>query len=90
MDVSATTRVRRAREAEFRKAGDDEFEIRLKDAVVYLDGVAGTLWRLFDGRRSVEDAVEEIKAAYDAPPEVAEDVTSFVEEMLARGFLVEA
>jgi hypothetical protein len=89
MQLSGTTRVRRARQAEFRRVGDDEFEIRLNEDVVYLDGVAGTLWRLFDGRRSLDDAVAEIKAAYDAPPDVAEDVTSFVEEMLARGFLAE-
>ena len=90
MDPSPTTRVRRAREAEFRKVGDDEFEIRLRNDVVFLDGVGGTLWRLFDGRRSIEEAVAEIKASYDAPPEVAQDVRSFVEEMLARGLLVEA
>jgi hypothetical protein len=87
--ITPETRLRRARQANFRQIEPGAFAVLLREDSVYLDGVAGTLWRAFDGRRSFQEVIGQITSQYQVEPEVAEaDIREFATVMLERGFLV--
>lgn len=66
------------------RAADTRVLLDPRDGRYYaLDGVAGSIWDLCDGSRSVADIVEEIAREYDAPTEeVAVDALAFLAELL--------
>ena len=47
------------------------------------------LWKNCDGTREIEDLVEALRAAFESVPEgeVQGQVTSFMEDMVANGFI---
>jgi pyrroloquinoline quinone biosynthesis protein D len=54
-----------------------------------LDGVAGRIWQLCDGTRSVLQITEVLCEEYDAQDhEVRDDVTTFVSELVRESLLV--
>jgi hypothetical protein len=54
-----------------------------------LDAVAGRIWQLCDGTRSVGQIAEVVSGEYDgAGPEVADDVVAFVSEFAGESLLV--
>jgi hypothetical protein len=49
------------------------------------------VWELIDGRRSVDEIVEQIVGEFDVPRErAAEDVGVFVQELLGKGLVTPA
>jgi SynChlorMet cassette protein ScmD len=65
-------------------------------AVLYNPDTAGTaainpvgvaIWKLLDGKRSLEDIVAAIKDQFeDAPESITEDVSSFIRGLQEKGF----
>jgi len=54
-----------------------------------LDPVAGRIWQLCDGTRSVRQIAEVVCGEYDgAGPEVEDDVVAFVSEFVGESLLV--
>ena len=69
----------------------DEGTLILVDAgqIFELNLLGADIWKLCDGRRSVEQIVEELQEGYDvARDELESDVREFVEEMKERGWLL--
>ena len=63
----------------------------LEDELFTLNETGGTIWDRLDGRRSLQDVVEELCAEFEASTEEIErDVMGFVAELFKRGMLVEA
>ncbi|MBN1978388.1 MAG: PqqD family peptide modification chaperone [Anaerolineae bacterium] len=55
---------------------------------VGINAVGVLMWGLMDGRHTLEDILRAVKGAFaDVPGSVAEDVTLFVEDLAARGFV---
>lgn len=55
---------------------------------VGINPVGVTLWKLMDGKRSLEELVDEIKDRYsDVPDAAIEDLTAFVENLAENGFV---
>jgi len=55
-----------------------------------LNAVGAHLWRLLDGRRNVQEIIEEVQRHFDAVPETAEEeLLQFFEELLSKD-LIEA
>jgi SynChlorMet cassette protein ScmD len=53
-----------------------------------INPVGVTVWKLIDGKRSVEDVVSEIKTQYDDVPESAhEEVKAFIQNLTEGGFI---
>jgi hypothetical protein len=56
-----------------------------------LNPVGSRVWELIDGRRSVDEIVEQIVGEFDVPRErAAEDVGVFVQELLGKGLVTSA
>ena len=54
-----------------------------------LDSVAGRIWQLCDGTRSLRQIAEVVRGEYDgAGPEVEDDVAAFVSEFVGESLLV--
>jgi SynChlorMet cassette protein ScmD len=50
--------------------------------------VGVTVWKLMDGRRSLEEIVAEIQDQFaDVPEAAAKDVTTFIKDLVKRGFV---
>jgi hypothetical protein len=89
--LSGGSRLRRSRLAQFRRRDPDTIVVRLGPEVVALEDVAGLLWQLFDGRRTLDEVVASVASTYDVELEVVEaDVREFATDMTDRGFLVAA
>jgi SynChlorMet cassette protein ScmD len=55
---------------------------------VGINPVGVSVWKLMDGKRSLEELVDEIKDRYsDVPDAAIEDLTSFVENLAENGFV---
>jgi SynChlorMet cassette protein ScmD len=55
---------------------------------VGINRVGLLMWRLMDGRHTLEDILRAVKGEFaDAPGGVAEDVALFVDDLAARGFV---
>lgn len=55
---------------------------------VGLNPVGVAVWKLIDGRRSVEDIAASVAEQFDeTPPTVTEEVRKYVEELAEHGFL---
>ena len=49
-------------------------------------GVA--VWKLMDGKRSIEDIVSEVKNSFEDPPDVAlKEISAFVDRLADNGFV---
>lgn len=90
-------RVEKQREAEVAKAleaGSDPGEqgtvlLIVSGTMHQLNMVGGTIWQLVDGSRSKEQIVDQLAAEYDVErSELEEDVISFVEDLVQRGWLI--
>ncbi len=61
------------------------------DEVVVLNATAGDVWRLADGELTLDQLVERLAAAYQAPvDQVRPDVHSVFQDLLDRGYLIPA
>ena len=57
-------------------------------AAVGINPVGVAVWKLLDGKRSVEDVVSEIGQKYDNVPEAARDeLMKFIEDLAAGGYV---
>jgi SynChlorMet cassette protein ScmD len=55
---------------------------------VGINPVGVAVWKLLDGKRSVEDVSQEIRDQYEGVPEhVGQDVIHFIEDLVAGGFV---
>lgn len=90
-------RVEKQREAEVAKAleaGSDPGEqgtvlLIVSGTMHQLNMVGGTIWQLVDGSRSKDQIVDQLAAEYDVErSELEEDVISFVEDLVQRGWLI--
>ena len=55
---------------------------------VGINPVGVSVWKLMDGKRSLEELVDEIKDRYsDVPDAAIEDLTSFVKNLAENGFV---
>jgi len=69
----------------------DEGTLVLVDAgqVFELNLLGADIWKLCDGRRSVEEIVDELQQGYEVGRrELESDVRDFLEEMKERGWLL--
>ncbi|HEY3725348.1 MAG TPA: PqqD family protein [Acidimicrobiia bacterium] len=67
---------------------DGETVIHTHGRVHLLDPVASLVWRLCDGRASVDEITRDLAAAFDVPdPTVREDVVAAVEQLAALGLM---
>ena len=56
---------------------------------VGINPVGIVIWRLMDGQRKVDDIVAEVKNSFSDVPEVVDqDITSFIDDLTERGFVV--
>lgn len=54
----------------------------------HLDPIATVIWQQLDGTLSTDELVEELAAAFGAPPEVVgRDVATLIETLQANGLL---
>ena len=57
-------------------------------AAVGINPIGVSVWKLMDGKRSIDDIVSEIGKQYDGVPEAApEDVTKFIDDLEEGGFV---
>ena len=73
------------------KAGNGDWAVLFNpdttDAVG-INAVGLLMWALMDGRHTLEDILQVVRGEFaDAPDGVAEDVTAFVDDLVARGFV---
>jgi len=55
---------------------------------VGINAVGVLMWELMDGRHSLEDILQAVKGRFaDVPASVEEDVSAFVDDLAARGFV---
>jgi SynChlorMet cassette protein ScmD len=55
---------------------------------VGINPVGVTVWKLMDGKRSVDELVSQIKDHYDEVPETArEDIDAFIKNLTKGGFV---
>jgi SynChlorMet cassette protein ScmD len=55
---------------------------------VGINPVGVAVWKLMDGRRSIEEIITQISDQFDrVPASVGEEVTAFVTQLTERGFL---
>jgi SynChlorMet cassette protein ScmD len=55
---------------------------------VGINPVGVVIWKLMDGQRGIEELVREIENYFaDVPDTASEDVTAFVNDLAARGFI---
>ena len=55
---------------------------------VGINPVGVSVWKLMDGKRTLEELVDEIKDRYsDVPNAAIEDLTAFVENLAENGFV---
>jgi len=55
------------------------------------EGVAKTIWDELEQPRTLAQLVDVVQARYpDAPPTVAEEITSFIDELRAEALLIES
>jgi hypothetical protein len=88
--MTPDTVVQRALEVRARRVGDRHLVARGPE-IVELNEVATTIWRLADGTRSVADIGRAVTQEYEIGAEQAiADVTEFLDEMVAAGFVVVA
>jgi pyrroloquinoline quinone biosynthesis protein D len=89
-------RVEKRREAEIVKALEAGEDVSDKGSVILiisgmmhqLNLVGGQIWGLCDGQRSLGDLVDALAAEFEVEREVlADDVQTFVDDLLQRGWL---
>ena len=85
MERSFIGHPRRSGDTQARRVGDDTLIIHLQLKQYHiLNSIAGRIWELSDGSRSVDDIVAAIAAEFDADPSIVrEDVVARVEAALA-------
>lgn len=90
-------RVEKQREAEVAKAleaGSDPGEqgtvlLIVSGTMHQLNMVGGTIWQLADGSRSMDQITDDLADDYDVDrSELEEDVSSFVDDLVQRGWLI--
>jgi len=60
-----------------------------RNMIIYSNQTGALIWQLCDGRRSVDEIVEILSAAYpESKTEIAIDVPQMIETLLSRGALV--
>jgi hypothetical protein len=60
-----------------------------EDELYTLNQTGQAIWEKLDGGKSVQDIVDELAAAYEAPVEtIREDVTGLIQEMARRKIIV--
>jgi hypothetical protein len=63
----------------------------MEDELFTANETGRAIWDRLDGRRTLQDIVTELSAAFDAPPsEIEQDVVGFMQEVVKRGIVVEA
>ncbi len=69
----------------------DDWAVLFNPDTAYAAGtspVGVAVWKLVDGRRSVEDIVSEIKSLFDDTPDVAlKEIAAFVTALAENGFV---
>lgn len=59
------------------------------DALYTLSPTAQDIWNLLDGKRTLQDVIDEISKSYESSAgEITDDVLGFVNEMVARSMIV--
>lgn len=95
-DPKIIWRVEKQREAEVLKAMESGEESAEHGTVILvvagtmhqLNYVGGAIWQLCDGSRDVSAIIDQLQPEFDVSREdLDEDVTSFVEDLIARGWL---
>jgi len=62
----------------------------MEDELFTLNETGKAIWERLDGQKCLNDVVQELYEAFEAPAEeIAKDVIGFVEELRERGILVE-
>ncbi|WP_205631260.1 pyrroloquinoline quinone biosynthesis peptide chaperone PqqD [Candidatus Terasakiella magnetica] len=57
------------------------------EGLIKLNGPAGHIMNLIDGKRTVEDIVQALKDQFDAGDELGDDVYAFMETALDKGWI---
>jgi hypothetical protein len=91
-EMKADARVRRNPKIVARELGDPPRAVLLHletGAYHGLNPVGFVVWELIDGQRTVSDLVDGVRARIaNAPPQVEQDVTTFLEAGLARDLIL--
>lgn len=62
----------------------------MEDELYTLNDTGKAIWEKLDGKRSLKEVAEELKAEFEAPAvEIEKDVIGLVEELLKRRIIVE-
>ena len=65
-----------------RSEGDMLIASNMNSGLYYLNGMAGELWGMIDGTKSIEDMSRKVLSEYDADPEeVKRDMINFIRDM---------
>jgi len=89
-------RLEKRREAEIVQALEAGEDVSDKGSVILIDAgtmhqlnlVGGRIWTLCDGERSIDDLIEALAGEFEVDrEELAEDVETFVNELMAKGWL---
>ncbi len=69
----------------------DDWAVLFNPDTAYAAGtnpVGVAVWKLLDGRRSIEDIVARIKSSFEDTPEAAgKEIAAFVDNLAANGFV---
>ena len=73
------------------RAEFDDWAVLFNPDTAYAVGtnpVGVAVWKLMDGKRSIEDIVSEIKTSFeDAPDATSEEIAAFVNKLAENGFV---
>lgn len=86
--IDAKTRIRRNTDVAAHELGGTEGGVllHLKSGQYHgVDTIGWAIWSLLDGSRSIADLAAELRPRFpDAPDQLADDVTSFLQDLLER------
>lgn len=91
MSITPDSRVKRTAKASWQDIeGETVLLVLHEEKLMGLNGVAGRIWQLADGTRTVGQIAASITRDFEGPKErILEDTLSFVRSLAARGLVEE-